>query len=62
MIDAVDVTEILRDFEHRCAAAKLVGGISAEDALNGKATVPDGWVLDMATDFFVPADFTWGRA
>jgi hypothetical protein len=38
----------------RCEAAKAAGGIPVMDVIGRRVTVPDGWVLDMWTDYYLP--------
>jgi len=59
LIDAEDVESILADFERRIAEITAIGGVSLFDVVQGRKRKPDGWVLDVATDFYVPPWWTW---
>lgn len=45
---------IVQENRHRCINARDQGGIALEDVVEGKAVVPEGWILDGATDYFLP--------
>jgi hypothetical protein len=51
------IAEILADRMRRVAAIKAIGGISLFEVIGEGHTVPEGWVLDPATVYYVPADF-----
>jgi hypothetical protein len=41
----------------RVEAIKAIGGIPLYEVVGEGRAVPEGWVLDQATYFFVPAGF-----
>jgi hypothetical protein len=41
----------------RVEAIKAIGGIPLFAVVGAGRAVPEGWVLDPATDYYVPADF-----
>jgi hypothetical protein len=57
MSTALDVgyfAGVLRGISARCHAAHMSGGIAARHVLEG-ATVPDGWVHDVLSQYWVPS-------
>jgi hypothetical protein len=57
MIDYTDfITLVWEDFQRRVEAVQMVGGISVLEVAEG-ATIPAGWKLDVAADYYVPPDF-----
>lgn len=48
------VSDVLEFGFRRCEAARMVGGIAACDAADGKP-VPSGWQYDMISEYFVPS-------
>jgi hypothetical protein len=51
------IAEILADQMRRVEAIKAIGGIPLFAVVGAGRAVPEGWVLDPATDYYVPADF-----
>lgn len=47
------VRQSLAWHQRRVDAILAAGGIAAMDAIDGLAVVPDGWVLDYITDFWI---------
>lgn len=54
IIDEDDVRSILDSMFERCRKAREMGGIAAIDVLRGTHSVPDGWELDLYTEYYVP--------
>ena len=52
----IDYEQVLRSFARYVEAVKLVGGISAYDAMHG-TPIPHGWVPDPNIDYYVPPWF-----
>jgi hypothetical protein len=46
---------VLETFFARCKRAKECGGIPLTDVFNGRP-VPDGWVLDIETQYYLPGN------
>lgn len=57
-IDEDFIRECLAEFYRRVEAIKLVGGIAVFDVIDKGAKVPDGWVLDHSTEYYVPPGFS----
>lgn len=53
MLTAQEIERLTDAIMRRCEAARMVGGIPYRDILEGRA-VPDGWVYDFITEYFVP--------
>jgi hypothetical protein len=51
------IAEILAYEMRRVEAIKAIGGIPLYEVVGEGRAVPEGWVLDQATCFFVPAGF-----
>ena len=43
--------------DNRCEQARAVDGVSQEEVLDNVKTVPPGWVLDFASNYWVPPNF-----
>jgi hypothetical protein len=56
---AKDVRDILSDMEKRVAEIRAIGGVALMDVVDGKTAIPSGWVLDLATNFYVPPWWMW---
>lgn len=52
-MDQKFISAALRAATERCRRAREMGGISSMDAFSG-VRVPDGWIFDPVTDFWVP--------
>ena len=50
------VESAIKWFGRRCEAARHAGGISAEAVCNGDVLLPERWVLDEMTDYYLPPD------
>ncbi len=48
------IEETLSSFFRRCELIRLAGGIALMDVVDRRATVPAGWHLVVATEYFVP--------
>lgn len=55
MIDEIDVADMLDEMFSRVNEIKAIGGVALEDVVDGKATIPDGWEMDIMTAYYVPA-------
>lgn len=53
-ITADDVKRVLSEHQRRVSAILAAGGIALYLVVDQRATVPDGWVLDTDTDFYIP--------
>lgn len=49
-----DVRQRMVYYEARVSICRAAGGISREEVLDNVATVPDGWVEDVATCYWIP--------
>ena len=47
------IAETLERVRRRCEAARMSGGISLEDKVNGEK-IPSDWVFDPVTAYFLP--------
>lgn len=54
--DAKFIREVLARHFQRVELIRLAGGISAKAACEG-ALIPQGWVMDVETDFYIPPGF-----
>lgn len=52
-ITAEEIEGVWAAFIHRVVAIRMAGGISSKSVLEGES-IPDGWVLDMATEYYIP--------
>ena len=52
-ITTQQIEDVLASFFRRCEAAKSAGGIAHRDFVDG-TDVPDGWVLDFETYYWLP--------
>lgn len=52
-LDEDFVIDAVISMSERCRRAREMGGIAAMDAFDG-TKVPDGWVFDPATAYWVP--------
>lgn len=48
------VQQILASFLRRSEMIRLAGGVALKDVVDGTAIVPDGWVIDYETQFYIP--------
>jgi hypothetical protein len=48
------VSDVLEFGFRRCEAARMVGGIAAQDVFEG-TLVPSGWQYDMISEYYVPS-------
>ena len=48
------VRGVLQEFSVRCEAVRDVGGVALKDVTDKTAVVPDGWVLDYETYYYIP--------
>jgi hypothetical protein len=48
-----EIESVISEFLLRAEFIRAAGGISMKDAIEG-TKIPDGFVLDHATDYFVP--------
>lgn len=56
-IDRPLIESVLNGFFRRCEAAKAAGGIAHRDRVDGMP-VPSDWVLDPATEYWLPPNVT----
>lgn len=49
------MSNIWKLFFQRCRSAERVGGIIANDISKRKKGIPDSWVLDKFTGYYIPA-------
>ena len=54
IITADDVRNIIASHQRRAAAIVAAGGIPLYEVVDNIKTVPDGWVLDSETQFYIP--------
>jgi hypothetical protein len=55
MTDETETAAALQGMFSRVAEIKAIGGVALSDVVDGRAAVPVGWVLDVMTDYYVPA-------
>lgn len=54
MTDEIDTEEILNEMFARVREIKALGGVALMDVVDHMASVPEGWVLDPMTSYYVP--------
>lgn len=47
------IRQVLTYFFRRCELVKAAGGIALVDIVNG-AEIPEGWIYDTETDYYLP--------
>jgi hypothetical protein len=48
------VRQTLVSLLRRCEAARLAGGMAAQDVADGIVVVPEGWEFDWRTEYYIP--------
>ena len=54
MLDIEEIRHLLKSFYERCSFIRAAGGVSLESVVDHKATVPDGWIFDPDTNYYIP--------
>ncbi len=57
LLDEDDIRNILTNFQERSKLIQRAGGIAARDVVDGRSTIPTGWILDAQMDFYIPPNF-----
>lgn len=47
------IRQVLTYFFRRCELVKAAGGLALKDVLDG-AEIPEGWIYDTETDYYLP--------
>lgn len=56
-----DIAEEMREFFALAERIRMIGGIALEAVMDGKATIPVGWVLEPSLNYYVPPSFLRGE-
>ena len=49
------IADIWGELLHRVSSIRAAGGVSVRDVVDG-TPIPDGFVLDVATEYYIPAN------
>lgn len=60
-MDRDEIAEEMREFFAFAERIRMIGGVALETVMDGKATVPDGWVLEPCLNYYVPPSFLRGE-
>lgn len=54
--------DVIEAHQRRVMAARKAGGVPAQDVINKTKVIPAGWQLDVATNYFLPPDFSFQKS